>query len=88
MIRKKEDRVPLDRLFAEEPRSTRLQIRRLSGGAGAEIAGIGLPVAALLKELTAGARETPLRDGLVTVIDKSFGILGAVEVRPEVATSA
>ena len=73
---------------AEEPRSTRLRIRRLSGGAGAEIVGIGLPVAALLKELTAGVGETPLRDGLATVIDKSFGILGAAEVRPEVATSA
>ena len=73
---------------AEEPKSTRLRIRRLSGGAGAEIVGIGLPVAALLKELTAGVGETPLRDGLATVIDKSFGILGAAEVRPEVATSA
>ena len=73
---------------AEEPRSTRLRIRRLSGGAGAEIVGIGLPVAALLKELTAGAGETPLRDGLATAIDKSFEILGADEVRPEVATSA
>ena len=73
---------------ADEPRHTRLRIRRLSGGAGAEIVGIGLPVAALLKELTAGAGETPLRDGLTTVIDKSFGVLGAVEVRPEVATSA
>ena len=73
---------------AEEPRNTRLRIRRLSGGAGAEIVGIGLPVAALLKELTAGVGETPLRDGLATVIDKSFGILGAAEVRPEVATSA
>ena len=73
---------------AEEPRSTRLRIRRLSGGAGAEIVGIGLPVAALLKELTADTGETPLRDGLATVIDKSVGLLGAVEVRPEVATSA
>ena len=72
---------------AEEPRSTRLQIRRLSGGAGAEIVGIGLPVAALLRELTAGAGETPLRDGLATVIEQSFGILGAMEVRPAVATS-
>ena len=72
---------------AEEIRSTRLRIRRLSGGTGAEIVGIGLPVAALLKELTAGAGETPLRDGLATVIDESFGSLGAVEVRPEVATS-
>ena len=66
---------------AEEPRSTRLRIRRLSGGAGAEIVGIGLPVAALLKELTAGAGETPLRDGLATVIDKSFGILGRDDSR-------
>ena len=85
-------RVPTSLLLypatAEEPRSTRLRIRRLSGGAGAEIAGIGLPVAALLKEVTAGAGETPLRDGLATVIDKSFEIPGTVEVRPEVATSA
>ena len=73
---------------AEEPRSTRLRIRRLSGGTGAEIVGVGLPVAALLNELAAGAGETPLRDGLATVIDKSFEILGADEVRPEVATSA
>ena len=73
---------------AEEPRSTRLRIRRLSGGVGAEIVGIGLPVAALLKELTASARETPLRDGLATVIEKSFGIPGAVAIRHEVATLA
>ena len=73
---------------AEEPKRTRLRIRRLSGGTGAEIVGIGLPVAALLKELTAGAGETPLCDGLATVIDQSFGVLGADEVRPEVATSA
>ena len=79
---------------AEEPRSTRLRIRRLSGGVGAEIVGIGLPVAALLKELTASARDswcgdnTPLRDGLATVIEKSFGIPGAVTIRHEVATSA
>ena len=74
---------------AEEPKSTRLRIRRLSGGAGAEIVGIGLPVAALLKELTTGAGETPLRDGLASVIDQSFGIHGgAAEVSPDVATSA
>ena len=58
---------------AEKPGSTRLRIRRLSGGAGAEIVGIGLPVASLLKELTAGAGETPLRDGLATVIEQSLG---------------
>ena len=58
---------------AEEPRSTRLRIHRLSGGAGAEIVGIGLPIAALLRELTAGPGETPLRDGLASVIDESFG---------------
>ena len=73
---------------AEEPRSTRLRIRRLSGGVGAEIVGIGLPVAALLKELTASARETPLRDGLATVIEKSFGTPGPVAIRHEVATLA
>ena len=71
----------------EEPTSTRLRIRRLPGGAGAEIVGVGLPIAALLKELTAGAGEAPLRDGLARVIDQSFGILGAMEVRPDVATS-
>ena len=60
---------------ADEPRHTRLRIRRLAGGAGADIVGIGLPVAALLKEVTAGAGETPLRDGLATVIDKSFEIV-------------
>ena len=58
---------------ADEPGSTRLRIRRLTGGAGAEIVGIGLPIAALLKELTAGSGETPLRDGLATVIEESFG---------------
>ena len=58
---------------AEEPGSTRLRIRRLTGGAGVEIVGIGLPVAALLRELTAGPGETPLRNGLATVIDESFG---------------
>ena len=86
------DAVPTSLLLypatAEEPRSTRLRIRRLSGGAGAEIVGIGLPIAALLKELTAGTGETPLRDVLARVIDQSFGILGAMEVRPDVATSA
>ena len=58
---------------AEQPGSTRLRIRRLSGGAGAEILGIGLPVASLLKELTAGAGETPLCDGLASAIVDSFG---------------
>ena len=57
----------------EEPRSTRLRIRRLSGGTGAEIVGVGLPVASLLKELTAGAGEMPLCDGLATVIEQSLG---------------
>lgn len=71
---------------SEEPRSTRLRIRRLSGGAGAEIVGVGLPVSALLKELTADAGETPWRDSLATVIDDSFGSLGAVET--PAATSA
>ena len=58
---------------AEEPGSTRLRIRRSTGGAGAEIVGIGLPIAALLKELTAASGETPLRDRLATVIDQAFG---------------
>ena len=71
----------------EEPRSTRLRIRRLSGGTGAEIVGVGLPVSALLKELTAGARETPLCDGLATLIDASFGSPGAVEAGSRAATS-
>ena len=58
---------------AREPENTRLRIRRLTGGAGAELVGIGLPVAALLKELTTGSGDTPLRDGLATVIDEAFG---------------
>ena len=72
---------------SEQPGSTRLRIHRLSGGAGAEIVGVGLPVAALLKELTADAGVTPWRDSLATLIDDSFGSLGAVEA-PTVATSA
>ena len=83
-------RVPTSLLLypatAEEPKNTRLRIRRLSGGAGAEIVGIGLPIAALLKELTTGTRETPLRDRLARVIDKSFGDLGAAKVHPELAS--
>ena len=71
------DAVPTSLLLypatAEHPGSTRLLIRRVSGGAGAEIVGIGLPVASLLKELTAGAGEMPLRDGLAATIDQSFG---------------
>ena len=63
---------------AGEPGNTRLRIRRSSGGAGAEIVGIGLPIAALLKELTFGTGQTPLRDRLVTAIDESFGNLVAV----------
>ena len=70
-----------------EPRSTRLRIRPLSGGAGAKIVGVGLPVSALLKELTTDGGETPWRDSLATLIDDSFGSLGAVE-GPMVATSA
>ena len=72
---------------SEEPGSTRLRIRRVSGGAGAEIVGVGLPVPALLEELTADAGETPWRDRLATLIDDSFGSPGAVEA-PTVATSA
>ena len=63
----------------EEPRRTRLRIRRLPDGTGAEIVGVGLPVSALLKELTAGGRETPVRDGLATLIEQSFGIPGATD---------
>ena len=58
---------------AEEPRSTRLRVRRLSGGARAEIVGIGLPIASLLKELTAGAGEMPLCDGLAAIVEQSLG---------------
>ena len=67
----------------EELRRTRLRIRRLSGGTEAEIVGVGLPVSALLRELTAGAGEMPLRDGLVALIDESFGSPGAVEAGPK-----
>ena len=59
---------------AEQPGSTWLRIRRVAaGGAGAEIVGLGLPLARLLKELTAGAGEMPLCDGLATVIEQSLG---------------
>ena len=58
---------------AEQPGSTWLRIRRVAaGGAGAEIVGLGLPLARLLKELTAGAGEMPLCDGLATVIEQSL----------------
>ena len=67
----------------EELRRTRLRIRRLFGGTEAEIVGVGLPVSALLRELTAGAGEMPLRDGLAALIDESFGSPGAVEADPE-----
>ena len=67
---------------ADTPRTTRLQIRRLSGGTGAAILGMGLPVAELLTELTAGPGETPLRDRLASVIDECCAIPGAVAVRP------
>ena len=71
------DAVPTSLLLypatAEEPRNTRLRIHRLPGGAGAEIVGIGLPVASFLKELTADTGETPLCDGLATIIGESFG---------------
>lgn len=59
---------------ADEPKNTRLRIRRMFGGAGAEIVGIGLPVASLLQELAAGNGETLLCDGFASVIDDSFGI--------------
>ena len=72
---------------SEGSRSTRLRIHRLSGGTGAEIVGVGLPVSALLKELTADAGETPCRDSLATLIDDSLGSPGAVE-GPMAATSA
>lgn len=55
-----------------EPGNTRLRIRRLTGGVGAEILGLALPVVPLLRELTTGVRETPVRDGLVTVMEESF----------------
>lgn len=80
------DAVPTSLLLypatTEEPRSTRLRIRRLSGGAGADIVGIGLPVAALLKELTAGAREMPLCGGLATAIEQSLGNSAGPWLRP------
>ena len=67
---------------ADASRATRLQIRRLSGGTGAAILGMSLPVAELLEELTASARETPLRDRLTAVIAESLAIPDAAEVRP------
>ena len=80
------DAVPTSLLLypatTEEPRSTRLRIRRLSGGAGADIVGIGLPVAALLKELTAGAGEMPLCGGLATAIEQSLGNSAGPWLRP------
>lgn len=57
---------------AKEPSGTRLRIRRLSGGAGAEIFGIGLPIGRLLRELTASAGVMPLCDGLATVIRQAL----------------
>ena len=69
-------RVPTSLLLypatAEEARSTRLRVRRLTGGVGAEIVGIGLPIAALLSELMASAGETLLCDGLATAIEQSL----------------
>ena len=71
------DAVPTSLLLypatAEEPKNTRLRIRRLSGGVGAEIVGIGLSIASLLKELTAATGETPLCDDLANNIVQSIG---------------
>ena len=52
---------------AEEPRSTRLRIRRLSGGAGAEIVGIGLPV----RGTTEGVDGWRRRDAVTRWLDDS-----------------
>ena len=70
---------------AAEPGSTRLRIRRLSGGTGAEIFGIGLPIAGLLGELTASGEAMPLCEGLVTVIDQSLCNSAGPWRRPESA---
>ena len=73
-------RVPTSLLLypatVDESRHTRLRIRRLSGGAGADIVGIGLPVAALLNELTGGATDRPQCRCLAEVIEGSLGLAG------------
>ena len=50
-----------------------LLIDEINRGNVAKIVGIGLPVAALLKELTAGAGEMPLCDALAAVVEQSLG---------------
>ena len=73
---------------ADEPRHTRLRIRRLSGGVGADIVSIGLPVAALLNELTSGATARPLCRCLAEVIEGSFGLADVGKPQPVVAALA
>ena len=73
---------------ADEPRHTRLRIRRLSGGAGADIVGIGLPVAALLNELTGGATDRPQCRRLAEDIEESFGLADVGKPQPVAAAFA
>lgn len=72
----------------EEPRRTRLRVRRLAGGAGAEIVGIGLPVSALLKELTGGTGDKPLCGRLAKTIDDALGLADADRQPPVAAAYA
>ena len=85
-------RVPTSLLLypatADEPKRTRLRIRRLSGGVGADIVSIGLPVAALLNELTSGATARPLCRCLAEVIEGSFGLADVGKPQPVVAALA
>ena len=73
---------------ADEPRHTRLRIRRLSDGAGADIVGIGLPVAALLNELTGGATDRPQCRRLAEAIEESFGLADVGKPQPVAAAFA
>ncbi len=72
----------------EEPESLRLRVRTLYGGAGAEIVGIGLPVAELLTELTGGADDRPLCGRLVEAIESPFGMPEIGQAQRAVVASA
>ena len=73
---------------SEDPGRVRLRVRPLHGGSGAEIIGIGLPVAALLGELTGASGGGPMCDELAAAIESPFGMATPVKAPPAVAASA
>ena len=86
------DALPMSLLLypatSEDPGRVRLRVRTLHGGPGAEIVGIGLPVAALLAELTGAGGRGPVCEELAAAFESPFEMIDTGQAPHAVAASA